>query len=360
MPLSEDDELRNACTRFLNWHGRSTPADELAAIPTDAEPDRYGEGGVVEELEREVAALLGKPAAVFLPSGTMGQQIALRIHADRRGRRTIVFHPACHVDHSEGRAYERLHGLVGRPAGDPLRLVTLDDLRDVAEPPAALLLELPQRDIGGQLPAWGDLVAQIEWAHERGAAAHLDGARLWECGPAYGRPLDEIAGLFDTVYVSLYKKIGGISGCCVAGAEDVAAEVREWRQRHGGTLFALWPYAASDLAALRMRLPRMEAYHEHALAIGAALRELDGVQVLPDPPQTSMMHLLLDIDQDQLRESAHRLAREDGIWTWSRSWPSPPGHSEVEFDVGDAALGWTPQDVADVVGRLLSQDKASA
>ena len=354
MPASDDDELRRSCSRFLHWHGLATPAEQLAAIPTDTDPDRYGEGGVVEELEREVASLLGKPAAVFLPSGTMGQQIALRIHADRRGRRTIVFHPACHIDVHEGRGYERLHDLVGRPTGEPHRLLTLDDLGDVAEPPAALVLELPQRDIGGQLPGWDELGAQVEWARERGAAAHLDGARLWECGPAYGRPLDEIAALFDTAYVSLYKKIGGFSGCCVAGAEDDAAEVREWRRRHGGTLFALWPYAASDLSALRTRLPRMEAYHEHALAIGAALRDLDGVQVLPDPPQTSMMHLLLDIDPDRLRASAHRIARDDGIWTWSVSWPSPPGRSEVEFDVGDATLGWTPEEVAELVGRLLS------
>jgi threonine aldolase len=354
MPMSEDDELRRSCTRFLHWHGLTTPAQQLAAIPTDTAPDRYGEGGVVEELEREVAGLLGKPAAVFLPSGTMGQQIALRIHADRRGRRTIVFHPACHIDLHEGRGYERLHGLVGRPTGEPNRLLSLDDLREVAEAPAALVLELPQRDIGGQLPAWDDLAAQVGWAHERGAAAHLDGARLWECGPAYGRPLNEIAGPFDTVYVSLYKKIGGFSGCCAAGSEDVADEIREWRQRHGGTLFAMWPYAASDLAALRTRLPRMEAYHEHALAIGAALRDVEGVQVLPDPPQTSMMHLLLDIDPDRLRESAHRIAREERTWTWTVSWPSPPGRSEIEFDVGDATLAWTPGEVADVVRRLLS------
>ena len=354
MPTSDDDLLMRSCTRFLKGHGYVSPADQLAAIPGDTDTDLYGDGGVVEALETEVAALLGKPAAVFLPSGTMAQQITLRIHADRRGRRTIVFHPACHVDRQEGRGYERLHGLVGRPTGDEHRLITLEDLQGVAEAPAALVLELPQRDIGGQLPAWDDLRAQVDWARERGAAAHLDGARLWECGPAYGRPLDEIAGLFDTAYVSFYKKIGGLSGCCLVGPEDVAAEVREWRKRHGGTLFALWPYAASDLASLHARLPRMGAYHEHALAIGAALRGLDGVQVVPDPPQASMMHLLLAVDAAQMREAALRLARDEGIWTWPRSWPAPAGRSEVELDVGDATLGFTPDEFAGIVQRLLA------
>ena len=69
------------------------------------------------ELEAEVAALLGKPAAVFVPSGTMAQQAVLRVHADRRQRRTIVFHPMCHLDRHESQGYQRLHGLTGRPAG---------------------------------------------------------------------------------------------------------------------------------------------------------------------------------------------------------------------------------------------------
>ncbi len=353
MPADDDEALRRSCTRSLHGHGLQRPGELLAAIPADTEGDRYGEGGVVQELESEVARLLGKPASVFLPSGTMAQQIALRIHADRRRRRAVVFHPACHIDRHEGRGYERLHQLVGRPTGDEHRLLGLDDLREVAEPPAALVLELPQRDLGGSLPSWEDLQAQVAWARERGAAAHLDGARLWECGPAYDRPVREVAEPFDTVYVSFYKKLGGLSGCCLAGPEDTMAEVREWRRRHGGTLFALWPYAASDLAALRARLPRMGAYHAHALAIAAALREVPGVRVLPDPPQTSMMHIRLRTDADRMRAAALRLARDEGIWTWARSWPSPPGSAEVELDVGDATLGIEPEEMADVVGRLL-------
>ena len=138
------------------------------------------------------------------------------------------------------------------------------DLEAIHEPIAALLIELPQREIGGQLPAWDDLVAQVEWAHDHGAAVHMDGARLWECGPFYDRPLAEIAALFDTVYVSFYKGLGGTAGGMLLGDEDVIAEAREWRHRHGGTLFNMWPYAASELAGLRLRLPRMPEYVEHA------------------------------------------------------------------------------------------------
>ncbi len=349
----EEERLRDACTRSLHY-GRRTPSDLLGELPDGIAPDRYGHGGVVAELEAEVASLLGKPAAVFLPSGTMGQQIALRIHSDRRGRRTVVFHPACHVDRNEGKGYERLHGLIGRPVGNEHRLLSLDDLLGVAEPPAALLLELPQRDIGGQLPAWDELVAQVGWARERGAAVHMDGARLWGCSPFYGLTLTEIAGPFDTVYVSFYKQLRGLAGCCVAGPDDVMAEVREWRTRHGGTLFALWPYAASALAGLHTRLPRMGSYWEQALAIASAVRGLPGVEVVPDPPQTPMMHLLLHADPERLHASALELAEREGIWTWARSQPTAsPRIQEVELEVGDDTLEFDPQEVRDVLERLV-------
>ena len=96
----DEDVLRNSCTRFLSWHGMRRPADLLAELPDDIDPDRYGDGGVVTELEAEVSSLLGKPTAVFLPSGTMAQQVTLRVHADARGRRVVLFHPACHIDQS--------------------------------------------------------------------------------------------------------------------------------------------------------------------------------------------------------------------------------------------------------------------
>src|SRR4051812_48991024 len=171
---------RAACTDAINGDGLVRPAELLATIGDDVEIDHYGEGGVVAELEREVAELLGKPAAVFLPSGTMAQAAALRVHADARGTRTVVWHPHCHLARHELEAYAQLHRLVGRATGSLSRLLTLDDLKAVAEPIAALVLELPQRDLGGQLPSFDDLFAQVSWARERGAATHLDGARLWE------------------------------------------------------------------------------------------------------------------------------------------------------------------------------------
>jgi threonine aldolase len=346
---------RDACTRFLGWHGAGRAADLLATIPPDTQTDRYGEGGVVTELESEVMLVLGKPAAVFLPSGTMAQQAVLRVHADRRQRRVIVFHPACHIDTHEGRGYERLHQLTGRPAGEPDRLLTVADLDQVAEPVAALVIELPQRDLGGQQPDWAGLEAQARWAREHGAAVHLDGARLWESAAGYGKPPADIAALFDTVYVSFYKGLGALPGCCVAGPEDIVAEVREWRHRMGGTLFGLWPNAASALSCLARRLPMMPRYLSHTRAIADALRDLPGVTIIPDPPQTPMLHLLLRTTAEDFTAAARRLATEQSVWTWpAATSTTDPGTQRVELAVGDATLALQPGEVRDLIRALLS------
>src|SRR5215467_9113883 len=152
------------------------------------------------------------------------------------------------------------------------------------------------------------------WSCRSGTWAHLDGARLWESAAGYGRPPGEIAALFDTVYVSFYKGLGALSGCCVAGPAEVIAEVREWRRRMGGTLSYLWPNAASALTCLAQRLPRMRVYLEHAVAVGAALAGLEGITVVPDPPQVPMMHVLLRTSPEAFAAAARKLAAEHGIW----------------------------------------------
>ena len=351
-----DDDLRalrDACERALTGHGIPRADELLATIPPGTAVDRYGDGGVVTDLERAIAEILGLPAAVYLPSGTMAQQAVLRVHAGRRGRRTVVFHPECHLDQHEGRALERLHGLEGRPVGDRNRLLALDDLTAVAEDPAALVIELPQRDLGGQLPGWDDLAAQAAWARGRGAAVHLDGARLWEAAAGYDRPPAEIAALFDTTYVSFYKGIGALPGCCLAGPEDIVAEVREWRGRMGGTLFGLWPGAASALTCLRRRLPLMAGYLTRAREIADAVRDLPGVAVVPDPPQTPMLHLLLRTTPEAFTAGARRLAAERGLWTWEKAMTTgDPAVQRVEFSVGDATMALSLGEIRSAVGQL--------
>jgi threonine aldolase len=323
-----------------------------AALPEGTPPD--GPEGPVAVLERRVADLLGVPAALFFPTGAMAQQVALRIHADDRGRRVVAGHPASHVAVHEEWGLSAVHGLVFRPVGDPHRLVGLEDLRRVAEPLAAVTWELPQRDLGGRLPEWDDLVAQVAWARGRGAAVHLDGARLWEASTGLPRPIAEVAGLFDTVYVSLYKGLEAPRGAVLAGPADVVAQAGVWRLRLGGALPEAWPLAAAGLLGLDELLPRMPLFRDHARALAAAIAA-DGVAtVVPDPPQTPLFHVHLPAPPDAVTAAHQRLVEATGTQLFLRVRTAPdPGRCSFEVTVGENALQLAPEEVARLVRELV-------
>jgi threonine aldolase len=350
--------------RFLNaWHGGPSLRDRLRAIADatadEERPDRYGTGERIERLEGRIAELLGKEAAVFMPSGTMAQQIAARIWSDRRGIRTVAFHPTCHLELHEEKGYQRLHGLHGRLVGDPNRLLTLADLEAVREPVAMLLLELPQREIGGVLPEWDDLVAQAAWARERDVALHLDGARLWEAQPFYDEPHAEIAGLFDSVYVSFYKGLGGMAGAALASDAETIAGARVWQRRHGGTLVTLHPFVAAAESALDERLERMPVYVEHARVLAAALSEVEGLEVVPNPPQTPLFHVLLRGDAERLADAALSVAEERRVFLFAEPGSTTsPRWQRHEVMVGDVTFELDPDEVRDLYAEVLTRAAA--
>jgi len=360
-----DEERARAAVReaerFLNaWHGGPGPRGSLLevaeATAADERWDRYGSGERIERLERRVSELLGKEAAVFMPSGTMAQPIALRIWCDRRGIRTVAFHPTCHLELHEEKGYERLHGLHGKLAGDPNRLITLDDLEALREPVAALLLELPQREIGGLLPSWDDLGAQVEWARQRGIALHMDGARLWEAQPFYDRPHGEIAALFDSVYVSFYKGLGGIAGAALAGEAAFVDEARVWQRRQGGNLVTLHPFVVAAELALDERLERLPIHAAHARALAAALSEVEGIEIVPDPPQTPLFHVLLRGDRERLVDAALSVAEERKVFLFGDpSSTTSPSWQRHEVMVGEVTLALEPTEVAELYTEVLAR-----
>jgi|HubBroStandDraft_6_1064221.scaffolds.fasta_scaffold135638_2 threonine aldolase len=362
MAERDRNAIRRSCTRALSHAAlpRRAPhrilAELAALVPESLEADVYGEGEAIASFEREVAALLGKEAAVFMPSGTMAQPIALRIWADRKRVATVAFHPRCHLEIHEEKGYQRLHGLHAKLVGAPTELLGLADLEKIAEPIAALLLELPQREIGGLLPAWDDLEKIAAWARNRGAALHLDGARLWETQPFYDRPLAVIAALFDSVYVSLYKTLGGLAGCVLAGAPDFIREARVWQRRQGGNLPTLWPYVLAAKAGLDERLPRIPLYVEKARSLAPRIAAVPGVEVHPCPPPTNLFLVHLRGDRRRLEDAALDLAEETGVWMFGRLGGTDlPLWQRMELTCGDATLELTDDEIAGLFASLVQR-----
>jgi threonine aldolase len=326
----------------------------LALVDEDTPPD--GPDGPVAALERRLAELLGKPAALFFPTGTMAQQVALRVHADRRGRRSFAAHPQSHLEVWEEQGYNAVHGLYFHRTGDPHELMRTEDLAAIGEPPAAVVWELPQRDLGGLLPEWDELRDQVALVRSTGAAAHLDGARLWEAQTYYRRPLDEIAALFDSVYVSLYKSLQGVRGAILATDADTARAARAWRQRLGGGITDAWPLALAALVGLDTLASRMSAYRDHAIAIAEAVNA-DGVaRAHPDPPQTPMFHIHLPAPRRAVERAGAAILAEQGIQLWGRVRSGPdPTRCSFEVTVGENALEFTPAEVVSLIRDLLTR-----
>ena len=357
-PPDRGAEARRRCTRWLVGHGDITPTAWLAELvdaATEPDLDRYGTGGEVEALEREVAQLLGTESAVFMPSGVMAQQAALRSWVERSSTDAVAVHGLSHFVLHERDALSQLHHLRVQHLTQEPRPATVADLDDLAGPLAAVSVELPLRDAGFLLPTWDELVAFTNRARERGVPLHLDGARLWESQPFYDRPHAEIAALFDSVYVSFYKGLGGVAGAALAGSHDLVAQARRWQARHGGTLFSMLPYAVGARDGLRRRLPRMAAYGARAQELAAGLDSLDGVRVHPNPPHTNAFRVFADLSVELLDEATLRMMETDQVAL--PSWWRPaevPGWAMTELYVGDATLAWDLEDQLAAMGDLFS------
>ncbi|WP_418958385.1 threonine aldolase family protein [Streptomyces tritici] len=378
----DDDDAQQRAELVRIWGGArrrlgSSSADgavgprlrELAAWAEsspygDEALDLYGDG-VVAALERRVAELLGFPEAVYFPTGTMAQQVALRCWAGRTGSDVVALHPLAHPEVHEEGALGAVSGLrTVHPTTAP-RLPTAQEVRDLPEPFGTLMLELPLRDAGFVLPSWEELVETVDAARERDAVVHFDGARLWECGPHFGgRDPREIAGLADSVYVSFYKSLGGMAGAALAGPEDVTAEARTWRHRYGGLVFQQYPAALSALRGLEEELPRLPSYVAHARVVAQALREAleespaPWFRIHPEVPHTHQFQVWLPYEPEALTAASVRLVEETGTLLFRRWFPGPaggpPGVATTEVTVAAPGLEWTPEDVREAVRGFLA------
>ncbi|MRT14665.1 threonine aldolase [Enterobacteriaceae bacterium RIT711] len=357
----ERGRLRASCTVELKGFSQPTPAQtfqEMAewAQSNDVTHDVYGEGAFIQHFEAKVAKLLGKQSAVFMPSGVMAQLIAVNIWCERKRLLRFGVHASSHLLLHEKQAYQALMQLHGVTVGHRLRPILSQDLSAVGEPLGCLVIELPAREIGGQLPQWEELVALKKTAAQSGIPLHMDGARLWESKAFYQRSYAEIADGFSSVYVSAYKGLGGIAGALLAGDTDFIQQARLWLRRLGGNLVSQTPMVVSTAMRFDKQLATLEACYQRTLSLAACLQTIPGIRVLPRTPQVNMFHAYFDADIAALLNARDNIARQHGYWLFNNlEGTEVPGWCKTEFYVGDSLLQVNDEQILDLFSELMGQ-----
>ncbi|WP_026568673.1 threonine aldolase family protein [Bacillus sp. UNC41MFS5] len=307
----------------------------LNDIDGQVESDIYGNGKIIEDFQLKMAKYLGKEAAVFFPSGTMAQQISLRIWCDQKGTKKVAYHPLSHLEIHEEDGLKELHQIETVLLADKNRVIQLGDVLELKEEISCLLLELPQREIGGQLPDYKTLEAISVYCREKGIKLHLDGARLFEILPYYEKTAAEVCTLFDSVYVSFYKGIGGIAGAILAGDQAFTEQSKVWKRRHGGDLISLYPYILSADYYFDQNIGKMEQYFHEAKELAGYYNQCPGIVTKPMEPVSNMFHVHINGSKEEIESILVEFYEETGIGLTGHLKEVDQASSSFEISIGD-------------------------
>ena len=273
---------------------RPTPAMREAMAAAEVGDDMFGEDPTVAKLEARVAELLGKEAAMFAPSGTMVNQLALRAHTEPGDE--VILDGNAHIYYYEGGAPAALAGVMCRCLPGVRGIFTAADLEAVLRPtdqhfpPTKLVcLENTHNRGGGKI--WPqELVREIgTLTRERGIRLHLDGARLWNAAVARGVSERELAAEFDSVAVCFSKGLGAPVGSALCGSREFIQRARRFRKMFGGGMRQAGIIAAGALHALEHHRERLAEDHANARALADGLSALPGIELDPAAVETNIV-----------------------------------------------------------------------
>ena len=304
----------------------------------------------LRRFEQEVALEFQKEDAVFMPSGVMAQSIALFIHSKDKIEKGVtpkfVCHATSHLLLHEQNAFRELCGLQACPMpktapglGLGAPPLSYDDVHECFEDNdgshivSTVLLELPHRELGGKITPWEDILATQQLCRERGVAFHCDGARIFEATTGYEKTPAELVAPFDSVYISFYKGLGGISGAILMGNQEFCEQARIWLRRFGGNLYSLLPYVVSGWSGYRRYWIRpQQSSHPEILSfqdkknklvrLGEAFSSNPAISKVmtlePLVPHVNMVHCYLRSNLDKSEKIRDRIQEELGVSIFNR------------------------------------------
>lgn len=273
---------------------RPTAGMRAAMAAADVGDDVFGEDPSIIRLQEQVAGLLGKEAALFVPSGTMSNLLGVLVHCGRGDE--FLCEAGCHIYNYEQSGYAQIGGVAARPVEGRFGVLEVEQLVGLVRPEnehqvrtRLVSLENTHNRGSGRIYPYTTLSAVCEWAHRAGLRTHLDGARLWNAAVATGIELRDWAQHFDTVSVCFSKGLGAPVGSALAGPRELIRQARRIRKVLGGGMRQGGVLAAAALYAVENHFDRLAEDHAKAQRLAETIRQSEGLELRPAQVDTNIV-----------------------------------------------------------------------
>jgi threonine aldolase len=293
---------------------RPTPGMRAAMAAADVGDDVFGEDPTVNAVQEKLAAMLGKEAAMFVPSGTMSNQIGVRVHCSPGDE--LLCEAGCHIYNYEQGGFAQLSGVVARPVEGDYGVLRVEQLAGLIRPDNVHLvrtrlvcLENTHNRGGGRVQPYDEVQRIGAWARSNGLATHMDGARLFNAVVASGIGAAKWAEHFDTVSVCFSKGLGAPVGSALSGPRELIERAHRHRKLFGGSMRQVGVIAAGALYALEHHVDRLVEDHAKAQRLADAIRDTDGLELRPPEVDTNLVIYRVDPRLGTAAEFSARLKR---------------------------------------------------
>ncbi len=298
---------------------RPTPGMRAAMAAADVGDDVFGEDPTVRRLEERVAGLLGKESALFVPSGTMGNQLGVRVHCQAGDE--FLCESNCHILWYEQGAYAQFFGIAAQPVEGDHGVLQVEQLVDRIRPlnndhcvrTRLVCLENTHNRGAGRIQPYDSVAEICGWAAENDLARHLDGARLFNAVVATGISAADWASHFDTISVCFSKGLGAPIGSALCGPADLIRQARRHRKALGGGMRQAGIIAAGALYALDHHIDRLAEDHANARLLGETIRATPGLKLDSESIDTNIVIFEVDPELGTAAAFSARL-RDEGVF----------------------------------------------
>lgn len=336
---------------------RPCPAMRQAMMDADVNDDVIDVDPTVAKLQSMIAKMLGKEAAMFMPSGTMTNQVAVRLHC--RPGDELICESGCHIYNYEQGGYAQLSAVVAKTIQGENSAIHVDQLRNVINPDnehavrtRLICLENTHNKGGGVVLPYDGVAEICTWAHDNDLITHLDGARLFNAVIASGIPAHQWGQHFDTISICFSKGLGAPVGSALVGSHDMIDDMRRHRKLFGGGMRQSGIIAAGALFALEHNIDRLADDHSNAKQIAQTLNETEGLSVDPNQVETNIVVFKVSTDFATASEFCVA-AKSAGVWMFPFSHEHVRAVTHLHISNADAIAA--AEIIANVANQLRSR-----